>query len=133
MGALALRVARGAAATASGRARVRERVERARERQRARYAGSGEVAVNAHVAARLARSHGRSSAEARALLTGAAERLGLTARGYHRVLRVARTIADLDDARGVGVPHVAEALRYRTTGESPGRARVEEFASVPSP
>jgi magnesium chelatase family protein len=70
-------------------------------------------------------SLGGPSAEARALLTGAAERLGLTARGYHRVLRVARTIADLDDSRGVESPHVAEALRYRTTGEK------ERGASAP--
>ena len=52
------------------------------------------------------------------MLAVAGERLRLSARGYHRVLRVARTIADLDASRGVGMPHVAEALRYRTTGES---------------
>ncbi|MEO1407541.1 MAG: ATP-binding protein, partial [Pseudomonadota bacterium] len=48
-----------------------------------------------------------------ALLSGAAEKLGLTARGYHRVLKVARTIADLDGRTGVGRIHVAEALSYR--------------------
>ena len=48
-----------------------------------------------------------------ALLTRAAERLRLSARGYHRVLRVARTLADLDAAPGVARRHVAEALSYR--------------------
>ncbi len=117
VGALAL------AALASGgegecSASIRERVELARARQLARYAESGEATVNAHVPARLLQSLGAITTEARSLLTGAAERLGLTARGYHRVLRVARTIADLDASRGVEAPHVAEALRYRTTGES---------------
>jgi magnesium chelatase family protein len=104
---------------------VRERVELARATQHARFVGYGEIAVNAHIPARVLQTLGGPSAEARALLTGAAERLGLTARGYHRVLRVARTIADLDDSRGVESPHVAEALRYRTTGEK------ERGASAP--
>jgi len=72
--------------------------------------------VNAHIPARLLHETGELSGEARVLLATAAERLGLTARGYHRVLRVARTIADLDGAHGVYKPHVAEALCYRTTG-----------------
>ena len=99
-------------------ASIRERVELARARQLARYGDSGDVAVNAHVSARLLQSAGALTNDARALLTSAAERLGLTARGYHRVLRVARTIADLDASISVEPPHVAEALRYRTTGES---------------
>jgi magnesium chelatase family protein len=52
-------------------------------------------------------------ADARDLLASAAERSGLSARAYHRVLKVARTIADLDDAASVAWTHVAEALRYR--------------------
>jgi magnesium chelatase family protein len=51
--------------------------------------------------------------EARATLTTAAERLAISARGYHRVLRVARTIADLDGVSGIETGHVAEAIRYR--------------------
>ncbi len=50
------------------------------------------------------------------MLVKAAERFGLSARGYHRVLRVARTIADLDGAAEVRKPHVAEALSYRIAG-----------------
>ena len=52
----------------------------------------------------------------RDLLNTVAERFGLSARGYHRVLRVARTIADLDGAAQVRRPHVAEAVGYRITG-----------------
>ena len=52
-------------------------------------------------------------AEGRALLARVAERFGLSARGYHRVLRVARTIADLDGAEAVRQPHIAEAVSFR--------------------
>jgi magnesium chelatase family protein len=48
-----------------------------------------------------------------ALIRDASERFGLTARGFHRVLKLARTIADLDGAESVGRPHLAEALSYR--------------------
>src|SRR5450432_869621 len=64
-------------------ASVRERVELARARQLARYGDSGDVAVNAHVSARALQSEGALTCDASALLTSAAERLGLTARGYH--------------------------------------------------
>jgi magnesium chelatase family protein len=57
----------------------------------------------------------------RALLTRAAEQLGLSARGYHRVMRVARTLADLEGAHGVGRRHVAEALSYRRVSVSARR------------
>jgi len=55
----------------------------------------------------------------RTLLTQAAERMKLSARGYHRVLRVARTLADFDGADAVRRPHIAEALSYRRL--APGR------------
>jgi magnesium chelatase family protein len=94
-------------------AAVRERVERARSRQRARYRGVPRVRVNAHAAGRWLDTRTPVDDDARDLLASAAERCGLSARAYHRVLKVARTIADLDDAEAVAWTHVAEALRYR--------------------
>jgi magnesium chelatase family protein len=57
----------------------------------------------------------RPDADGKELLGRAADRMGLTARGYHRVMRVARTIADLDGSETVRRPHVAEAISYRLT------------------
>jgi len=94
-------------------ATVRSRVERARARQRSRYAAMSRVRCNAHAAGRWLDTRTPVDADARDLLASAAERCGLSARAYHRVLKVARTIADLDDSDAVRWPHVAEALRYR--------------------
>jgi magnesium chelatase family protein len=63
------------------------------------------------------------TAEARRLLIEAAERVALSARAYHRVLRVARTIADLAGESTVGAPAVAEALRWRPVGDGTGATR----------
>ena len=103
----------GRARSRESSANARERVERARVRQRARYAGVAGVSCNAHAPARLVGERVKSTPEARSLLAAAAERLEFTARAYHRVMRVARTIADLDGESMVGEPHLAEALRYR--------------------
>jgi magnesium chelatase family protein len=92
---------------------IRARVTAARERQRERYAGMQIVRTNADVAGRWLLAHGHVTAAARSLLESAAERLQLSARGYHRALRVARTIADLDGRAEVAEPMVLEALRYR--------------------
>lgn len=93
--------------------KMRGRVSVARARQRKRYAGMSSVTCNAHAAGRWIDAHGQVTAPARAMLHRAAEGLMLSARGYHRVLKVARTIADLDESNSVDVSHVAEALRYR--------------------
>ena len=89
---------------------VAARVEEARGRQRARY---GEPALNGDIdGARLAEAATPDEAGA-SLLQSATERLRLSARGYHRVLRVARTLADMDASDRVGRLHIAEALSYR--------------------
>ena len=89
---------------------VRARVEAARALQRARYSGEG---CNARAPGRWLETHGAVDSSARQLLATAGERLRLSARAFHRVLRVARTIADVEGERTVGTAHMAEALAYR--------------------
>ncbi len=93
-------------------AEVRKRVEAVRELQRKRLAAVG-VEVNAEIPAGALDGLVDATAEARALLGRAVDRMGLTARGAHRVLRVARTLADLRGERAVGPTVVAESLGYR--------------------
>jgi magnesium chelatase family protein len=104
---LAAREERGSSAEA------RARVERARMRQRRRYEALGTARANGRVPSRWLQTVAAIDADARELLDTAAERLGISARGYHRVLRVARTIADLADDDRTRVVHVAEALCFR--------------------
>ncbi len=101
-----------------GSAEVRARVTAARLRQDARYKALGikGVRLNAHAGGQLLDQVAAPDAEGLALLRSAAEQLALSARGYHRVLRVARTLADLDGDETVTRLHIAEALSYR--GES---------------
>jgi len=94
-------------------ARARLRVERARAMQRARYQPLGWPQANGRAPGRWLQSATPIDADARELLASAAERLGLSARAFHRVLRVARTIADLADDEIVRSAHVAEAVRFR--------------------
>jgi len=94
-------------------AAVRERVLTARERQAERRAETGGVRVNAALQGRAVWRHCRPDAPGRRLLERAVERLGLSARAYHRVLKVARTIADLHGLEMPGEPEIAEALQYR--------------------
>jgi magnesium chelatase family protein len=105
-------------------ATVRARVAAARAVQAERYAGlraEGErpVSVNARAEGTLLDRVATPDTGGRTLLTDAAARMQLTARGYHRVLKVARTLADLDGSDGVRRMHVAEALSYRRL--APGR------------
>lgn len=92
---------------------IRARVAAARDIQKSRFGGLRGVMCNAHAPGRWIDCNGEISTAARSLLQSAAVSLSLSARGYHRVLKVARTIADLDEARGVHDAHVAEALHYR--------------------
>ncbi len=93
---------------------IRARVERARAVQRARFKGQAGLYANAHMAARDLRRHCRLSAPVETLLRDAVNRLGLSARAYHRVLKIARTIADLDAAAELTTAHVSEAIQYRS-------------------
>ncbi|SEL29340.1 magnesium chelatase family protein [Bosea lupini] len=103
-------------AASEGSAEVAGRVAAARARQSARYAALGLAGgtTNARCPAALLDEVARPDAAGLALLRSAADAMRLTARGYHRVLRVARTLADLDGDSGVGRIHLAEALSYRS-------------------
>jgi magnesium chelatase family protein len=94
-------------------AAIRARVQAARERQRARFAGSG-VFTNAAMSSQQLRKHCAVSPAVRDLLRAAINNLGLSGRAYDRILKLARTIADLAGSDGIDVPHVAEAIQYRT-------------------
>ncbi|MGB5837802.1 MAG: YifB family Mg chelatase-like AAA ATPase [Albidovulum sp.] len=94
-------------------ATIADRVAAARNIQTARFEAHPDVRVNADAEGRLLEDVASPDTEGRALLAKVAERFGLSARGYHRVLRVARTIADLAGESEVRKPHVAEAVSYR--------------------
>lgn len=92
---------------------VRRRVEAARAVQAARFAGS-DVASNAAIPRARLEEFCPVTPDGQSLLKMAFERMGLSARGYDRILKVARTIADLDGADIIDTPHVAEAVQYRS-------------------
>ena len=92
---------------------IAARIAAARARQSARFAGHPQARVNADAEGHLLEQIATPDAEGRALLLRVAEKFGLSARGYHRILRVARTIADLDGSDIVARHHVAEAVGYR--------------------
>lgn len=96
-------------------ATVAARVAAARATQERRFRGHDGMRVNADMEGALLEEVATPDAEGRALLSRVADRFGLSARGYHRILRVARTIADLDGAADIRKPHVAEAVSYRLT------------------
>jgi len=94
---------------------IARRVVAARQLQQNRFSQHPGLRVNADAEGALLEDVAAPDSEGRSLLARVAERMGLTARGYHRVLRVARTIADLDNSADVRVPHVAEAVSFRLT------------------
>ena len=94
---------------------IRARVEAARAIQMKRFGPDGPE-CNAHMGPKELQTYCALDQSCRSVMEGAFQRLGLTARSYDRILRVARTIADLDGAERIEVPHLAEAIQYR---ESP--------------
>lgn len=94
-------------------AAITERVAVARAIQARRFAGRSAARVNAEASGAILDDIAAPDTNGRALIVKASERLGLTARGYHRILRTARTIADLDASENVRVNHLAEAISYR--------------------
>jgi magnesium chelatase family protein len=101
-----------------GSAEVAERVAAARQIQRDRFKHAG-LRTNAEAEGELLDQVATPDAAGAKLLTEAAERMKLSARGYHRVLKVARTIADLAGAATIAKPHIAEALSYRRISHLP--------------
>jgi len=106
---------------------IRERVARARAVQQERFAKRRGVFANAHMSPRDLRACCRLSDQADALMRTAIQRLGLSARAYHRTLKIARTIADLAGAASIEPAHVSEAVQYRGL-DRPGRSPHPQLA-----
>lgn len=98
---------------AESSAAIRERVNAARARQQARFVGT-DILSNARIPTSKLKEFCPLTEAAGNLLKGAFERMGLSARAYDRLLKVARTIADLDNSDVIDVPHIAEAIQYRS-------------------
>ncbi len=93
---------------------IRDRVVRAREIQARRYAGEPGIHCNAQITPKLQTRYCALTPEAMAILKRAMEKNDMSARAYDRILKVARTIADLDGAENIGPQHISEAVNYRT-------------------
>jgi magnesium chelatase family protein len=104
---------RGTGATEDSAA-VRDRVMRARARQTERFSGEKKVFSNAQMPPKLIRKYCAISDEGEKMLENAISRMGLSARAHDRILKVARTIADLDDSANLETRHLGEAIQYRT-------------------
>ena len=94
---------------------IRVRVNAAREVQKKRFAGT-EVSCNAYMTPSMIGQYCQLDAAGEKLMQGAFERLGLTGRSHDRILRMARTIADLEDAENISAAHLAEAIQFRSSG-----------------
>ena len=93
---------------------IRERVEAARERQRRRFDEDPAIFANAHMGSKALRRYCPLPTDGEELLTSAINRLGLSARAYDRIIKVARTIADIAGTDTIQTPHLAEAIQYRS-------------------
>ncbi|HVS74259.1 MAG TPA: hypothetical protein VHE23_02445, partial [Candidatus Acidoferrales bacterium] len=103
-----------APASAEDSASVRQRVLEARRRQIERFAAEKKTYANAQMSPKMIRKFCGISAECEKLLETAITRLGLSARAHDRILKVSRTIADLDAAEALEPRHLSEAIQYRT-------------------
>jgi magnesium chelatase family protein len=97
---------------------VRQRVIAAREKQMERFHGEKKTYANAQMMPKMIRKHCVITAEGEKLLENAITRLGLSARAHDRILKVARTIADLDGGATIEPKHLSEAIQYRTLDRS---------------
>ena len=100
-------------APAESSAEIKKRVNKARARQQERFAGT-DIASNAGMNTKALNTYCVLTPECEELMRQAFDSMGLTARSYDRILRVARTIADLEGAEDIGAEHIAEAIQYRT-------------------
>lgn len=103
------------AASAEGSEQIRERVLKARDRQQQRFVSAGErIFCNAQMGTREIRAYCELGEDAERMLERAMQQQGLSARAHDRILKVARTISDLEGVSIIGVPQIAEAIQYRT-------------------
>ncbi len=101
-------------ALAESSAAVRERVVKARALQTARYSGTDGIYCNAQMTSSLIRRYCHLDETGGRLLRAAMDMRGLSARAYDRILKVARTIADLDASENISPDHISEAINYRS-------------------
>lgn len=99
---------------AASSAEIRERVLKARAVQRGRFAGERGVYANSQMSPKMIRKYCEITADGEKALEQAMTRTGLSARAHDRILKVARTIADLDNSANIETKHLGEAIQYRT-------------------
>jgi magnesium chelatase family protein len=107
-----------APSSAEDSAAVRQRVIAARTRQMERYRADKKTYANAQMMPKMIRKYCAITAEGEKLLENAIIKLGLSARAHDRILKMARTIADLDASEGIEPRHLSEAIQYRTLDRS---------------
>lgn len=112
-------------------AEIRQRVVKAREIQNARYAGEPGVHCNAQIGSRLAEKHCALTPEAMQIVRRAMEKYNMSARAYDRILKVARTIADLDGSNDILPHHISEAVGYRTLDRGTWGTTAAPFPQMP--
>ncbi|MEE4240032.1 MAG: YifB family Mg chelatase-like AAA ATPase [Desulfopila sp.] len=115
IGAVPYRDIESSAKTESS-SQIRKRVNRARSIQKVRYKQNESLLSNANMTAKMVGMFCSIDSESKLLLEKSVEYLGLSARAYHRILKIARTIADLDEEKDIRKKHIAEAIQYRRMG-----------------